>query len=81
MSKIIDLLEKARSDKKDLLEACKQAHKEGYESGYTDGVETDGCVESNIIDQNDYAKAWNISAAKKVAIAKAKPVEVNLNSQ
>ena len=58
------------ADKDELLKVCKKAHKEGYEDGYADGVETDGCVENNIIDQDDYAKAWNMSEAK-ADIAKA----------
>jgi len=58
--KCIPILKQQRDD---LLTAIKKAHKEGYVDGYADGVATDGCVENNIIDQDDWAKAWNQSEA------------------
>lgn len=51
---------------KTLLALMEATHKEGYGEGYEDGVATDGCVDNSIIDENDWAARWNLSAAKKV---------------
>lgn len=55
----------------ELVASIKKAHKEGYVEGYGAGVDTDGCVESRIIDQDEWAKCWNESKAK-AALAKAR---------
>ena len=55
-----------------LVAVCEMAYKEGYESGYADGIEADeSCVPETTIFKNDFAKAWNESEAK-AALEKVK---------
>ncbi len=67
---IVPEIDKLKASRDDLLVLIKKAHKEGYVDGYSDGVATDGCVENNIIDQDDWVESWNTSECQQ-AIAKA----------
>ena len=62
-------IERQQEAVKTLLAIIKAAHKEGYGEGYEDGVATDGCVENSIIDEDDWAKRWNLSATKEVIVS------------
>jgi len=63
----------AETDKQIIAAAIEQAYKEGFTTGYADGINADeSCVPETTYFKNDFAKAWEKSDTK-AAIAKAQP--------